>query len=256
MRTIPQALLLLSCAALAPPAGLAHATPSTTFWAPSTPYLQPFGVLHGTYDTYFGAGVYPVDVGLTMGVLPFTALQLEVGFDLFYPTLSDGEAMAFPIQLNAKVGTPEDTLFKGQPGWSAGIYALGFEENVTDYNILYAVIGKTFGPVGTFAVGGYYGLNGDLLVDKDGDEARVGLLASWTSIGIDVPVIDKVVLAADVQTGKSAFGAAGGGVALYFTPAVAVLTGPVFFFAKELQPGGSSWMWSVQLDVDVDFKGQ
>jgi hypothetical protein len=27
----------------------------------------------------------------------------------------------------------------------------------------------------------------------------------------------------------------------------------VFFFEKELQPGGSSWMWSIQADIDLDF---
>jgi hypothetical protein len=29
------------------------------------------------------------------------------------------------------------------------------------------------------------------------------------------------------------------------------LTGPVWFFDKALQPGGRSWMWTVQLDVDI-----
>ena len=58
--------------------GTGRATPSTTFWAPSTPFVQPFGVLHVTYDTYFGSkAAYPIDVGLTMGVLPWKGLQLR-----------------------------------------------------------------------------------------------------------------------------------------------------------------------------------
>ena len=32
---------------------LSWATPSTTFWAPSTPYVQGFGVFHVTYDSDF-----------------------------------------------------------------------------------------------------------------------------------------------------------------------------------------------------------
>ena len=232
---------------------VAQATPSTVYWAPSTPYLQPFGVLHVTYDTYFGDGAYPIDVGLTMGVLPFDKLQLEVGFDLFYPTISGDEAMVFPIQLNAKVGTPEDKLFAGQPGWSVGIYAVGFEEDVNDYNILYAMIGKTLGPAGTFSVGGYYGLNGDLMRNASGGEARVGVMAGWSSPAIDVPLIDKLLLAADVQSGDNAFGAVGGGVYFYFTPAIDLLTGPVYFFESSLQPGGSSWLWTLQLDVDLNL---
>jgi hypothetical protein len=234
-------------------AATARATPSTTMWAPSTAGLQGFGVLHVTYDTYFGKSAYPIDVGLTIGVLPLKQLQLEVGADLFYPTMSGEEALKLPVQLNAKVGTPEDTFFAGQPGWSAGIYGVGFEEDVTDYNILYATVGKTLPYVGTLSAGGYYGLNGNLLVDKDGEEARAGLLVGWASPAIDLPLIDKLVLAADVQTGSNALGAVGAGGSLYFTPAIALLTGPVFFLEKEVQPGGASWMWSVQLDVDIDL---
>lgn len=31
------------------------------------------------------------------------------------------------------------------------------------------------------------------------------------------------------------------------------LTGPVFYFEPEVQPGGADWMWSAQLDVDIDL---
>lgn len=58
----------------------ASATPSTNFWAPSTAGLQGFGLLHVTYDTFFAAdALYPIDLGLTMGVVPWKQLQLEVG---------------------------------------------------------------------------------------------------------------------------------------------------------------------------------
>lgn len=232
----------------------AHATPSTTVWAPATPALQGFGVLHLTYDTYFGSnGLYPVDLGLTMGILPWKELQLELGVDVLYPT-SDGEdGLSVPIYFNGKIGTPEDTFFSGQPGWSFGIYNVGVESDVTDYNILYAMLGKTLGGAGTLSAGGYYGLNDNLLVDTEGDSAQAGFLGSYVSPALDVPRIDKLVFAADVQTGNNSLGAVGAGVSIYFTPAVALLTGPIFFLEPDLQPGASEWMWSAQLDVDLDF---
>ena len=73
------------------------------------------------------------------------------------------------------------------------------------------------------------------------------------SPAIDVGAHRQVRPGRDIQTGHSAAGATGAGMYAYFTPAISLLTGPVFFFEKELQPGGSEWMWSVQLDVDLDL---
>lgn len=232
----------------------AAATPTTNFWAPSTPAIQVFGVVHVTYDTYFRAkAAYPIDVGLTAGVLPWKELQLELGFDLWFPTIGPEGAVGFPLLLNAKLGGPEDAYFENSPGVAVGIFGVGFEDDVTDYNIPYAVIGKTFPVVGTVSVGGYYGLNGDLFRGSDGEDHQLGLLAGWFSPPIDVPYLDHINLVADVQTGDNVWGAAGGGVYVYFTPKIDLILGPVFFFDGDLQPGGSDWTWSVQLDIDVDF---
>ena len=67
-------------------AGVAHATPSTTYWTPMTVDIQPYGVLHIGVDNYFtvfrkaadGGGSFPTDFGLTMGVLPFEKVQMEI----------------------------------------------------------------------------------------------------------------------------------------------------------------------------------
>jgi hypothetical protein len=95
-----------------------------------------------------------------------------------------------------------------------------------------------------------------LLSDDRGNAHQLGLIAGYTSP--DVPLgrvgLDKLVVVADVQTGDNAFGAVGGGVSLYFTPAVGLLTGPMYFLNDRVQPGQASWMWSVQLDVDVDLR--
>ena len=224
-------------------------------WAPSTPALQGDRVLHLTYDTYFANdALYPVDLGVTMGVLPFQQLQLELGVDVLYPTVGPDGPLDVPIYFNGKLGAPEDVYFQWQPAWSFGIYNMGIESDVTDYNILYGTLGKTIPSAGAVAIGGYYGLNDKLLVDVDGDAAQAGLLASYTSPPIDVPLIDKLALVADVQTGKNAVGAVGAGAAIYLTPTIALLTRPVFFLKPDPQPRGNSWMWRAQLDVDIDFK--
>lgn len=239
--------------ALAVPAA-AHATPSTVFWAPSTPYVQPYQKLHVTYDTYFGSeAVYPIDAGLTMGVLPWPKFQLELGFDLLYPTYSSGEPMDFPILFNAKVGAPEGAYFEGSPGWSAGVYNVGFEEDVTDYNTAHVMVGKSFSQIGSLSAGGYYGGNENLFRSSTGDKQRSGFMGSWVSPAIDVPRIDKIMLAWDVQTGENVLGATGGGLYVYFTPDIDLLLGPVFFFDEDLQPDGSGWMWSLQFDADIDL---
>jgi hypothetical protein len=235
----------------------ASATPSTNFWAPSTPAVQPFGVLHVTYDSYFRAkAAYPIDVGLEAGLLPWQQLQLEAGFDVVYPTIAGGEVVGLPILLNAKLGGAEDAYFENSPGWSVGIFGVGFEDDVTDYNVLHAMVGKTLPVVGMLSLGGYYGLNENLFVGSDGDHHQLGLMAGWASPAIAVPYLDHINVTADVQTGNNVFGAGGVGAYLYFTPKVALLTGPVFFFEDSLQPGGSRWLWSVQLDVDVDLGPQ
>ena len=119
------------------------------------------------------------------------------------------------------------------------------------------LIGKTFPIVGNFTAGGYYGLNDKLLVSSTGKKEQGGGMAAWTSpdVVLNLPGLNKVNFIADVQTGKNVFGAWGAGVGLYFTPAVDILMGPVFFLDKDLAKNtfGSDFMWSVQLDIDVDL---
>jgi len=250
LKVLP-ALVLATIAVV--PVGV-RATPSTIFWAPSTPAVQAFGVMHLTYDTYFSdRAAYPIDLGATVGVLPWMGLQAEAGFDLLYPSVAGAEAIELPIVLNGKVGAPEDVYFRGQPAWALGAFGVGFESGSNDQHVLYGVLGKTLPHIGMAQVGAYYGLTEERFRSAAGQVNQSGLLAGWSSPAIDAPLVDKIVLAWDVQTGDNVLGATGGGVSVYFTPTIALLTGPVFFFEEELQPGGSSWSWSVQLDVDIDF---
>src|SRR3954462_12280640 len=240
----------------------ARATPSTTFWAPSNTAIQPFLVPHITYDTYFagkpgtttpGSPIYPVTTGLTMGVLPWEDLQLEIGFDMLLPQ-SD------PLVLNAKLGVPEDKLFAWQPSLAFGIFGVGTKKSTdttlgTDYNMLYAQAQHSIPQVGGYvSVGGYDALQDKLFQASDGSgTARSGFIGGIGSpdIAINAPWLQKIVVSADVQTGKNAFGAFGGAVSVYFTDKVSVLTGPVYFFDPGSEPAGKQWMWTMQLDIDM-----
>jgi hypothetical protein len=228
---------------------IASATPSTTYWAPSVATCQAAGVPHITYDSYFGkAGGYPVDTGLTVGLIPGSKVNAEVGYDLLLPS-SD------PIQfyLNGKVCVPENAMGKGAPAIGGGVYSIGFKKGVTDYNIAYGVVQKSL-PIGGYLSGGaYYGMKKELFLSSDGKDARVGAIVGWLSPDIKPGIkgISKIDILADVQTGKNAFGGGGAGLDIYFNDYVGIITGPVFFFDKKLQPGGKSWLWTVQLDVDI-----
>lgn len=243
----------LAAAVLAIAAGArAGATPSTVVWTPATTYSQPYLVPHLTYDSYFGEpGAYPITTGLTVGVLPFEKLQGEIGFDLLYPAKGRSALL-----LNAKLTLPEGTLGAWSPGLSLGIMGLGFQKDVTDYNMLHASLGKGVGPVGTVGLGVYYGVSERLFLDAAGRKKQLGLLASWVSpdVKVGLPGLEKLAFAADVQTGANVFGAVGAGAALYFTPAIGLILGPVFFLERDLQPGRAPWLFTAQLDVDVELR--
>ena len=253
VRPLFAAVLFVAGVALVP--SVAFATPSTTFWAPSTASCQARGVPHVTYDTYFwkgppagtaGAPGYPIDTGLTIGFLPFDKVQGEAGFDFLLPS----EHYVF---LNTKLCTPESSLFAGSPGISFGIYNVGFKEDVTNYNALYLMFQKNLKVGGYVAAGVYHGLNRPLFTSSEGEVEKTGALIGWVSPDVQIgrKGLRKINIAADVQTGENVLGAWGFGTNVYFADNVSLLIGPVFFLDKDLQPGGSKYMWTAQVDVDI-----
>jgi len=258
-----KALHALVVSSLLVSATAAHATSSTTFWTPATTYVQPYLVPHVTYDTYVAEqSGFQNDYGLTIGFLPFEKLQGELGIDSFMPGLAKSN-----LYLNGKLALPEGAFGEYFPGISAGILGVGFKTDASNFDILHAEIGKTFPLIGNLVVGGYYGLNDKLMISSDLKKEQSGFLAAWTSpdIVLNLPGLNKITLMADVQTGKNAFGAVGGGIGLYFTPSIDILTGPVFFFDSNattqlagpgLAPGVNrpSMLWTVQLDIDFDLR--
>ena len=250
-----RAALLALAAVVAPVASTtpAGATSSSTIWTNMTPDIQAFGVVHLGVDNYFtlgrtvadGAGDFPTDVGLTVGILPFEKLQMEVGFDLLEP--SDD-----PLSANFKLGAPEGALFKGAPALFVGMFGIGTERGVTDYNVAHLTVGKTIPGFGRLSAGPYWG-NDDLLRSATGEREATGFMVAFDR-GFR-PVADaagnsynRFVLAADYASGENAIGGYAAGLYTYFSKDIALLVAPVWFNDEGVN---GKWKLTVQLDINL-----
>jgi len=232
-------------------AGMAGATPSTVFWTPCSIDIQAYKSVHLSYDTYFtvaekggvrGGSAFPVDMGLTMGVLPFDKFQAEVGFDWFEPT-------DYPLVLNAKMGFPEGAMFTSAPALQVGIFNAGVKKDATDMNAIDVVTGMTLPMgVGRIHLGAYTGKK-ELLTGSEGKAAPSGFMAAW-DLSL-LPVVDgsysRLGLCADWMSGKNVLGGGGPGAAWYFSKNASILTGPVWFNDEGLN---GKWKWTVQFDAN------
>lgn len=257
-------LILILLVALLFASGKAFATPSTTYWTAATSDIQPYKVLHIGIDNYFTMGRkaergdLATDIGLTIGVLPYEKLQLEVGIDYLEPTTD-------PFLFNAKIGTPEGALFEGSPAINLGVFNVGTDskdasedgDGRTDYNIVDVIVGKTLpAGLGRVHLGLYYG-NSKALVDGNGDKENSGFMAGW-DMGIirtkdsDGGEYHKWVFAADWASGKNVIGGGGVGVYHYFTRNISLLTGPVWFNEPAVAGpnAGAKWVWTTQIDIN------
>lgn len=243
-------------------AGTAFATPSTTYWTPAVMDIQPYKVVHLGIDNYFitsrpsshnsqdGTSQLPTDVGITVGVLPWEKLQAEVGVDALYATEN-------PYSFNAKIGTPEDSLFKGSPGINLGVFNVGtktgtFADGATNQDIVDFIVGKTLpGNLGRVHLAVYEG-NSKVLKASDGSTHNKGYMVAY-DYGFH-SVKDKAnneynqfVVAADYASGKNAIGGGGVGLYYYFTKDISLLTGPVWFNDKGIN---GPMKWTTQLDIN------
>ncbi len=241
-------------------ASAARATTSTTFWTPATTYTQPAGVLHITYDTWFGeAGALQIDTGLTAGILSTRFLQLEAGADLFFPTTTPrGQMNTLDFaQLNARATLPQGAFGGWSPGLSVGIANVGFAKDVSNYDLVHATLGWTTRRGNRFGLGAYYGAGSELLWTSLEGETRKGLMASWVSRELEVglPGLEKIDFRLDLAAGFNWAGGLGAGIGLLFTPGIHVITGAAFPIDWDYyeRAGLPRWLWSVQLDVDVDL---
>ncbi|MBN2188163.1 MAG: hypothetical protein JW699_01815 [Chitinispirillaceae bacterium] len=241
-----------TCAGIFGALTLSVATPSTELWTSGTTDIQPFGAAHLGIDNYFtmfrkiagGAGAFPADLGVTVGILPFSKVNMEIGIDIMEP-------LDYPLFGNAKIGVPEGAFFKGQPGVAAGIFNAGTKKELTDYNIGYAAIGKTVPLLGRLFIGGYMGKRSTLA-----GETNRGISVAWdraflpakSACGAD---FNRLLLCADWASGKNYYGGGGFGLAWFFTENISVLTGPVFFNDETLN---GKWKWTAQFDANVRLR--
>ena len=255
---------VLTLGAVALLTGTAGATPSTTYWTPAVSDVQPYGVWHLGIDNYFTLGTkagetgdLPTDVGITVGVLPYEKILLEVGIDIMEPSTD-------PIMFNAKLGTPEGSLFEGSPALNIGIFNVGTDtkdaatdgDGRTDYNIIDLIVGKTLpANLGRLHIGVYSG-NDKLLVDKNGEKDSTGFMIGYDkgflSAKDDKGEYNKWIFAADYASGMNAIGAGGFGIYHYFTRDIRLLTGPVWFNEPVAAIGNADikWVWTTQLDIN------
>ncbi len=244
--SISKVVLSAVCAGVIGSSAL-YATPSTQIWIPSTD-IQGFLKPHIGWDVYSlndGTGMIS-NGGLTMGVLPFEKLGLEVGVD--YRAILGGDQRK-PIYTNAKIGTPEDGLFKYMPAVAVGIYDLGFVKDVNDYSLVYGLLAKNIWKLGRISAGYYYGAGSESLWmvpgDTTGKVERGGLLASWDRVITEIS--DKLWVAVDYQSGNNWYGALSFGVAWNFAPNVGVILGYDIYNNKD----ASVPTFTFQVDINA-----
>lgn len=235
-------------------ATIAHATPSTQIWIPSTD-VQAYKTVHLGIDNYIRTGNNSAgtrdpnifDAGLTAGVLPFEKVQMEVGIDY----LSTANAYdSYPLYFNAKLGTPEDSLFKYSPALAIGGFNFGTNSKAsspvrTDQNIVYALAAKTLPVVGRLSAG-YYTGNDKVLLDENGNKANDGVLLSLDRTMTEIS--DKLWAAVDYQGGKSGVGALSFGVSWAFTKDVSLIVGYDIWNNKKV--AGQN---TVTTQLDINF---
>jgi hypothetical protein len=232
-----------------------YSTPSTIIWIPAADF-QKWKTMHLGLDNYLrtskvdgvrGAGIF--DMGLTTGLLPFEKFQGEIGVDYLY--MGDDNYDDYPVYFNAKIGFPENALFKGSPAIAVGACNLGLKKNLTNYNILYGLIAKTIPVLGRITAG-YYTGNEKLLVDENLKKANTGIILSWDRTMTEIS--DKLWLAVDYQGGKNYLGALNFGAAWSFSKNVSVIIGyDIYNNSKAYYNTNNQNANTFTVQVDINF---
>jgi hypothetical protein len=220
-----------------------YATPSTIIWIPSVDF-QGYKSFHLGIDNYvydfknakLFSGTSYEDLGLTVGVLPDSIVQAEIGVDYMSPWIS-------PFMPNAKVGVPEGALADWSPAIVVGGFGFGFLKNFMGFNIIYGMAGKTLPVIGRIEVG-YFSGNKKVLVNlSTGKADNSGVLLSWDRM---IPEIsENLWLAVDYQGTKSSFGALSYGLAWSFSKNVSVI------FARDVFNADIPSTFTMQLDINI-----
>ena len=181
-------------------------------------------------------------------MLPFEAVQMEIGVDYLDGGLNSA-ADKHPVYFNAKLGTPEDALFKYSPAIAIGGYGFGtktetFANGGTAQNVVYGLVAKTLPVVGRISAGGFHGSE-RVLADENGKKSSDGVLLSWDRTMSEIS--DKLWMAVDYQSGKSSLGALSFGVSWAFAKNVSVIFG--YDIYNNILTGGKN-TFTTQLDIN------
>ncbi len=214
-----------------------YATPTSVFWTNCTTAVQPYGTCHLGIDTLSKS--FPLDFGLTGGVLSYKGIRSEVGID--YIT-----KVSRPFYGNGKIAVDEGFLFAHFPSVSVGVFSLGTSSK-SNLRVLDLVFGTTLPfELGSFYAGLYKGRKRAL------GKHNAGWMVAY-QIGFDEQkelsgiTYYKWQLSADFASNKNVLGGGGVGVAYFFSRTVNLLMGPVWFADRKVN---GNWNWSIQLDID------
>ena len=225
----------------------ALATPSTQIWIPSTD-VQGFLNPHFGWDVYLsntGKGSFS-NGGITMGVLPFKKISMEVGIDYRDLSLGLPGDHRYPVYFNAKLGVPEDAFFKYMPAIAVGGLDFGLKDSVTNYNVSYGIVARTIPVIGRISVGGYSGMGPDMLwMSSKAEVEKSGLLASWDRVMTEIS--SKLWLAVDYQSANNGYGALSVGGSWSFAPNASVIFGYDIFNDENL----SKPTFTMQVDINL-----
>jgi hypothetical protein len=229
----------------------AGATATTHIWGPSTD-IQAFKLWHVTSDFYIpierdiaGNRLPSVtNIGLTVGILPLKVVNAEIGFDHKSGT---GLADNYPLYYNFKVGVPESAFGPFSPAFAVGAFDVGTKSDLTDYNVLYGKLSKTFS-AGQLQLGrlsiGYFSGNENLMLDENGEKDNSGVIAAWErNIG---EISDKLWFCVEYMGTKSAYGTYNVAFAWKVAPNVAVLAGYDAYANENLTDTAT-----LQVDIDI-----
>lgn len=223
------------------------AYPTSLFWTTCTTDVIDTGMASFQVSNYFTVfnrvhrgQVFPVDVGLGIGLFSWGDWEMEGGADYL-------GGLDYPWLFNAKIGIEEDKLFVNAPGFSIGIFDVGTRAGVTNFNVVNPNIGKTlpdwlFG--GKLFVGAYVGSH---TLGRDQGGFMVGYTQNFCP-ATDCHGVDywKWWLVADYASGKNFIGGGGVGIAYFFTPYAWIITGPTGFNDAHVN---GRWKWSVQINI-------
>jgi hypothetical protein len=226
----------------------AQASPTSQILVPSTD-IQKFLKPRLDIDNFFrGSGnpeatPYPgasrdanvFDLGLTVGVLPYQKLQMELGCD--YLVTANDPNDQHPWSGSLKLATPEGSLFDQSPALALGLFNARPVKDVatsdapsvvSGQNIFYGLLAKTVPALGGLpALGrfstGYYRGSRRALVDSSGRPDNTGLLLSWDRVFGEIS--DRLWVGVDYFGGHNSNGAVSMAFSWAFTDNVSLLFG-------------------------------